>query len=168
MYYKPDTQQVFKDHSDIRNSLLYIFFPEVMDDEMLAYHKVFPLVDAKPVVTLPLIVKPAAIEEVDGVYTQQWEVVEATEEEIESLKPAVPHKVVRRQARQALMLRGLLGSVPSAIAAIPDATQRAMVEIFWEDSLEFFRDNPYVVSIGNAIGLDAAEMDELFIFAATL
>lgn len=76
--------------------------------------------------------------------------------------------VTRRQARQALFINGLLDSVPDAIASIEDEQVRKMVEIFWEDSLEFYRDNEYVVSIGAAIGLGEKGLDELFQFASTL
>lgn len=77
----------------------------------------------------------------------------------------VPKKVTRRQARQALLLRGYLDQVPVAIAAIPDVMQRRLAEIEWEDSQEFERHRPLVISIGTAMGMD---LDELFIFAGTL
>lgn len=82
--------------------------------------------------------------------------------------PAIPQSVTRRQARQALLLRGKLAMVQPAINAEPDATRRAMAQIEWDDSLEFLRTRPLVIQIGAAIGLDAAGLDELFTFAATL
>lgn len=169
MYYKPETQEVFSGHSEIRKNLTNVLFPEVMDDEMLAYHNIFPLASTKPSVALPQVAKPAVIVEVGGLWTQQWEIETATPEEIEALKLPVPRSVTRRQARQALLLKGLLDDVPIAIMNnLADPIQREMAMIEWEDSLEFERTRPLVVQIGNAIGLDAAEMDELFIFAATL
>jgi hypothetical protein len=82
--------------------------------------------------------------------------------------PAVPTAVTRRQARQALLLAGLLDNVQPAINAIPDATARGLAQIEWDDSLEFQRERPLVISIGAAIGLDAAGLDGLFVQAAAL
>jgi len=80
----------------------------------------------------------------------------------------VPSSVTRRQARQALLLAGLLDDVQPAINAIPDTVQRGMAQIEWDDSQEFQRQRPLVVSIGLAIGLDSDALDQLFITAAGL
>jgi hypothetical protein len=85
----------------------------------------------------------------------------------------IPAKVTRRQARQALLLAGLLDDVPAAIARLDDGTPGGaqtmrMAQIEWEDSLEFERARPLVVEIGQVIGLDAAALDDLFITAAGL
>jgi hypothetical protein len=85
----------------------------------------------------------------------------------------VPPRVTRRQARQALLLAGLLDDVSAAIAALDDGTPEGkqtmrLAQIEWEDSLEFERARPLVVEIGQAIGLDAAALDQLFITAAGL
>lgn len=87
--------------------------------------------------------------------------------------PAVPQRVTRRQARQALLLEGLLDAVPTAIEALDDGTPEGMqkmrmAQIEWEDSLEFERARPLVIEIAAAINLDAAALDELFITAAGL
>lgn len=87
--------------------------------------------------------------------------------------PVVPDKVTRRQARQALLLEGLLDDVPVAIAALDDGTPEGsqkmrMAQIEWEDSLEFERARPLVIEIAAAINLDAAALDQLFITAAGL
>lgn len=80
----------------------------------------------------------------------------------------VPASVTRRQARQALLLAGLLDEVQPAISAIKDPVQRAMAQIEWDDSQEFERDRPLVQQIGVAIGLDALGLDDLFVNAARL
>lgn len=80
----------------------------------------------------------------------------------------VPQTVTRRQARQALLMADLLDDVQPAIDAIPDPVQRRMAQIEWEDSLEFVRTRPLVIQIGEALGLDSAALDALFIHAATL
>lgn len=80
----------------------------------------------------------------------------------------VPQSVTRRQARQALLLAGLLDSVVPAIEAIPDAMQRRLAQIEWDDSQTYERQRPLVIQIGAALGLDAAGLDALFVHAATL
>jgi hypothetical protein len=87
--------------------------------------------------------------------------------------PQVPATVTRRQARQALLLAGLLDSVPTAITALDDGTPEGnqkmrLAQIEWEDSLEFERARPLVIDIGAAIGLDAGKLDQLFTTAAGL
>jgi hypothetical protein len=87
--------------------------------------------------------------------------------------PAAPAKVTRRQARQALLLAGLLDDVPAAIANLDDGTpggnqKMRMAQIEWEDSLEFERARPLVIEIAAAIGLDSDKLDQLFITAAGL
>ena len=80
----------------------------------------------------------------------------------------VPQSVTRRQARQALLLAGLLDSVVPAIDAIPDAMQRRLAQIEWDDSQTYERQRPLVIQIGAALGLDSAGLDALFVHAATL
>lgn len=80
----------------------------------------------------------------------------------------VPHSVTRRQARQALLLAGLLSRVQPAIDAIPDATMRALIEIEWNDSLYFERDRPALIGLATALGMTSAQLDQLFITASKL
>ena len=80
----------------------------------------------------------------------------------------VPASVTKRQARQALLLAGLLDQVQPAIDAIPDATARRMAQIEWDDSQEYQRDRPVLISLATALGLDGDALDQLFRTAATL
>ena len=80
----------------------------------------------------------------------------------------VPQSVTRRQARQALLLAGLLDAVPLALAAIPDATQRRLALIEWEDSLTFERQRPLLIQLSTALGLSSEQLDQLFITADSL
>lgn len=91
-------------------------------------------------------------------------------EELEELfaVASVPASVTRRQAKQALLLNGLLGNVQPAIDAIPDAMQRAMIQIEWDDSQVFERGRPALIALGSALGLSSAQLDALFIQAAQL
>jgi hypothetical protein len=80
----------------------------------------------------------------------------------------VPQEVTRRQALQALLLSNKLQLVQPAIDAIPDATQRGLMQIEWDDSQTFQRQRPALIALGTAIGLDSAAIDALFVTAATL
>lgn len=86
----------------------------------------------------------------------------------DEIVPAVPAEVTRRQAIQALFLAGILSNVQAAIDAIPDATQRGMVQIEWEDSLNFERSRPTLIALATALGLSSTDLDNLFITAADL
>jgi hypothetical protein len=101
-----------------------------------------------------------------------WDVRDATPEELAAraaaVKALVPRQVSRRQARQALLLHGLLDQVPVKIAAIEDPTERGLAQIEWEDSQVFERNRPLLISIGASIGLDSDGLDALFIQAAEL
>jgi hypothetical protein len=80
----------------------------------------------------------------------------------------VPQEVTRRQARQALLLAGILPNVQPAIDAIADATQRGLIQIEWDDSQTFQRHRPALLQLAAALGLSSAQLDELFIQASKL
>lgn len=80
----------------------------------------------------------------------------------------VPVSVTRRQARQQLLIMGLLDQVEPTIAAIPDETARRMAEIYWQDATDFERDSTFLLSIAEALGLNADALDDAFIAAAKL
>jgi hypothetical protein len=80
----------------------------------------------------------------------------------------VPQSVTKRQARQALLLAGLLDQVQSKIDAIPDATARGMAQIEWDDSQVYERNRPILISLGTALGLSSGDLDQLFRTAAAL
>jgi len=82
--------------------------------------------------------------------------------------PPAPASVTRRQARQALLLAGLLSQVQPAIDAIPNAAMRAMVQIEWDDSNEFDRYRPALIGLATALGMTSAQLDQLFITASKL
>lgn len=168
MYYRPETGEIFTTHSDIRSTMTFVIFESVITADALAYNGVFPLEYSRPEVEAGKIAIPFAVELIDDVWTQLWTVRDMTEEELDSLKPIVPHVVTRRQARQALLIRGLLDLVEPAIDAIENPLQRDLAQIEWEDATEFERSRPIVIQIGLALGLDEDGLDELFIFASTL
>lgn len=75
---------------------------------------------------------------------------------------AAPQNVTPLQAKRALNKAGLLAQVKSAVAAADIDTQLA-----WEAALSFERNSPFILNMGAVLGLTAAEIDALFISAAT-
>jgi hypothetical protein len=81
--------------------------------------------------------------------------------------PPVVTSVTMRQARLALLDAGKLSSVQPAINSLPDpAKTRAQIE--WDYSNEVHRNEPFVLTLGAALGLDTAGLDALFAHAAML
>lgn len=78
-----------------------------------------------------------------------------------------PHKVTMRQARLALHAEGLLQSVEDTISAMPEPSQTA-ARIEWDHAGHVERSSQFVAMLGAAIGLDDAQMDELFMAASIL
>jgi len=81
--------------------------------------------------------------------------------------PVVPQQVTMRQARLALLQAGLLARVDPAIESL-DSPERETARIEWDYSSSVVRSRPLVVMLGEALGLDDAGLDQLFITAAGL
>lgn len=81
--------------------------------------------------------------------------------------PVIPQSVTMRQSRLALHANGLLASVQPAITSLPEP-QRTQAQIEWDYSNGLERNNPFVATLGAALGLDAAGIDALFVQAAQL
>lgn len=79
----------------------------------------------------------------------------------------VPLSVTKRQAKQALLLAGKLAEVEAALAGMP-GLEGELARIEWNDSQTVERERPLTQQLGAAIGLSDAEIDQLFISAATL
>lgn len=79
----------------------------------------------------------------------------------------VPQSVTMRQARLALLNAGLLTEVNSAVAGMSGAAGDA-ARIEWEFSSMVERHKVLVTSLGTVLGLSDAQLDALFINAATL
>lgn len=174
MYYQPLTNKVFALHGEIRRALwdsASIILESEITDEALADAGVFPLRIERPAAQPGEIVEPGAIEQVDGAWVQQWTVRVATPEEQAAIdegdKVPVPQEVSMRQARLALLARGVLGQVDAAIESLPSPDREA-ARIEWDYSSVVARNSPLVVMMGAALGLDDDALDELFITAARL
>lgn len=80
----------------------------------------------------------------------------------------MPGVVTRRQARQALVLAGLIDQVQPIIDAIVDPMQRRLAQVAWDDSADFKRDDPFLIKVGIALSLTENQIDDLFVTAASL
>jgi len=174
MYYQPSTNQTFTLHGEIRSALwasASVIFESVITDAALAEAGVFPVRSERPKAQSGEIVEPDAIEQVDDAWVQQWTVRAATPEEQAAIdegdKVHVPQEVSMRQARLALLARGVLDQVDAAIESLPSPDREA-ARIEWDYSSVVARNSPLVVMMGAALGLDDAALDELFITAARL
>ena len=81
---------------------------------------------------------------------------------------SLPVAVSMRSLRLALIDAGLYQSVVAAINGIPDATERLKAQIWWTTSMTVYRNNPYVISIGSALGKSDDKIDQIFAAAKLL
>ncbi len=72
--------------------------------------------------------------------------------------------VTRRQMLTALHRVGLLTTIKGAVAASGDVE----LQIAFDESQEFQRNNPFLASMAAALGKTDAEIDAVFALAATL
>ena len=79
----------------------------------------------------------------------------------------IPQEVTMRQARLALLDAGLLANVQTAINSLPE-TAKTKAQIEWDYSNTLQRSNPFVATLGAALGLNEAALDNLFIAASKL
>lgn len=82
-------------------------------------------------------------------------------------EPVVPQEITMRQARLVLLGAGLLSGVQTAIDGLPEP-QRSAANIEWEFSNTLQRRNPFMLTLGPALGLTDAQIDALFIQGAAL
>jgi hypothetical protein len=81
----------------------------------------------------------------------------------------VPAEVAARQAFRAIYLQ--LGKTEDdllALAAMQSEPARTLMSIDIRKSNTFQRDNPTLAALAGALGLTSADIDALFVFAATL
>ena len=89
------------------------------------------------------------------------------EEIAEYRRSLVPQSVTMRQARQAMLSAGILSQVDALIAAMPgDEGESARID--WNHAREVKRDWPLIGALGPQMGLTEQQIDDLFIYAATV
>lgn len=142
-----------------------VSFPREMPEERLADWGVYPVTKVAQPVYDPetQVVEEGQPVQIDGVWTQVWNVRDLTTEE---LKSRVPRSITKRQARQELIEAGLVGAVEAAIDAIQDPTQKALMLSWWNDSQTFDRDNPELIAMAATIGLTEEQLDTMFLNAS--
>ena len=115
-------------------------------------------------------IEPAATptERSGQAWLRGWVVVALTAAEMTAIaKAKVPASVTMRQGRLALLAAGKLAQVDAAIASLPEP-QKSAALIEWNFSNELQRGNAFVATLGAALGLSDAQVDQLFITAAAL
>jgi hypothetical protein len=76
--------------------------------------------------------------------------------------------VTPRQMRIALVMSNIpISNIEALIDSLPEP-DKSVVRITWEYSVEFQRNNPLIASLGPALGLSEAQIEQLFTLAATL
>ena len=78
-----------------------------------------------------------------------------------------PMRVTARQAQLALLEAGFLDDVEAIIDALP-ANVRAQVRIEWDRATHVERGSTVTQMVATALGLTAAQVDDLFVAAAGL
>lgn len=78
-------------------------------------------------------------------------------------RASIPSSVSPRQIRQALTRAGLRASVETAVAAGDQDTRD-----WYEFATAFDRSNPVVAALGTALNVSDAQLDDLWILAASL
>ena len=108
------------------------------------------------------------VQRVGQPWLRGWVVVALTAAEMTAIaKAKVPASVTMRQGRLALLAAGKLAQVDAAIASLPEP-QKSAALIEWNFSNELQRGNAFVATLGAALGLSDAQVDQLFITAAAL
>ena len=123
---------------------------------------------------------PQVLTFVRGDTPEDWPAPAGTRKVTESDLPAgwipapqptqpVPESVSPYQFRSWCLTHGVsLSQIDSLISAIPDQTQRELVQVAWEYGLEVRRSHPMIASFGAALGLADEQIDQAFREAAEL
>jgi hypothetical protein len=82
--------------------------------------------------------------------------------------PPTPKSITAVQARHWLILRGLVGSVDTAIEKIQSPVDREMVRAWWAHSTDLRRDSPQVARWATACGYSPEQVDTFFAEAASI
>lgn len=94
-----------------------------------------------------------------------YAVLDKTPEELEAERLAqVPQSITPTQGRIALKLMGLLDNVNTMIENSDDAA----LKIYWEYSLSWDRQNSYISSMANLLGMSDTDLDNFFIEASNI
>lgn len=79
----------------------------------------------------------------------------------------VPESITAWQAQAALKLTPfgdgtLYDAVVAALAALPDGSEKVVAQTAFEKDAKFVRSSPTIAAIAGALGIDGAQIDDLF------
>lgn len=99
----------------------------------------------------------------------EWEAAGNAISAYEAPPPLPLAPLTRRQLRLGLLANGITtATVEAAIAATPDAMDRAVAEIEWADASTYERDHPLIEQVGSALGLSPEQIDTMWVAALNL
>lgn len=160
------------DRRAMRKDFPHVSLPANLTAKALAPLGIHPAWEATPPSYDPdtQVVEPGDFVAVDGGFERQWVVRDLTEQELADRLQARREAMVvpRLSARLALIGAGLWDTIQPAIDAIADDTERAVAQAYFDDARNWERLDPWVASIGAAMGLSEAELDALFEAAANV
>jgi hypothetical protein len=78
----------------------------------------------------------------------------------------VPQTVTKAQGKAALIQAGYWQAVLDFVETIPDPTQKLMAQVALNDTTEWKRTSPFLMSAAEEIELTEAQLDQLFITAS--
>jgi hypothetical protein len=85
----------------------------------------------------------------------------------ESITNPVPQTVTTRQMHKALAMTNKLSTIKAFIASLPEPN-KTLIDIEFNQSNEFQRDNILLNQMAPQLGMTSADVDQLFIYASTL
>lgn len=101
-------------------------------------------------------------------WSRSFELIPLSAEELRAIrKSRVPLVLSRRQARRALTIAGMMAAVQPAIDSVENALERALMQIDWDDAQEYRRDDPTLIKLAAAMGLNEDALDDLFILGGS-
>ena len=166
-YYNTQTQTFGHSHDDVARATNASFAPGTLQvgDYRLIESAPEPAYNPE---TQRLQPADAPTPRTGQAWLRGWQVVALTAAEMTAIaKAKVPASVTMRQGRLALLAAGKLAQVDAAIASLPEP-QKSAALIEWDFSNELQRGNAFVATLGAALGLSDAQVDQLFITAAAL
>jgi hypothetical protein len=165
MYFRPETNERFTTHSDIR-SRIRAMFPEVITDENLAFVGVFPLIPTASGATDQQTAIEDAPTLVDGEWRQTWAVRDATPEDLAARAPVVPQSVPMLNAHLVLIESGAMAAVRAYLDGLA-GMEGEQARVYFDKALTMKRNHPLVLSIPESL-MTEAQKDALFIAAGAL
>lgn len=164
MYIHPESGRLFADHSAIRAGMTNALFPEVITDEMLAYHDIIAVAQVIPVVGPGQVAEVAPPVLIDEVWSEVWVVRDETPEEAAAkIVEAVP----MLNLQLVLIEDGKLETVEAILNSLTGA-EGAKARAYWLKALTARRDNYLVAQLWPAIGYDEAGFNAAWARAAAL